>query len=154
MYLRFRHKKGQLYCYCVKHRNTVHQTCYIDCSDKEYKKYKSLKQRTDKQKELEDNRYSIIQKDLTRCFFCGGKPTDWHELIKGSNRKKSIRYGLCVRVCRKCHRKTEDDIEFYKKTRLKAQLYWQKYYHKTEEEFIKEFGRSWLCELKKGNDIS
>lgn len=144
LYLRVRHKKGRLYYYCTKHRNTVPKMCYIDCFDKEYKKYKPLKQRSDKQKKLEDSRYSIIQKDLNKCFFCGGKSIEWHELIKGTCRKKCIKWGLCVKVCRNCHIKTEEDVEFYKYTRIMAQKRWQEYYNKTIDDFIKEFGRSWI----------
>ncbi len=143
-YLRLRHKKGQLYYYCVKHRKIVLNSCYIGCSDKEYKNYKKLKQKTDKQKKLESSRYSIIQDDLNKCYFCNNKSQDWHELIKGTCRKKCIKYGLCVKICRTCHRRTEEDIEFYKETRKIAQKKWQEYYNKSEDDFIKEFGRSWL----------
>lgn len=144
LYLKIRHKKGQLYYYCTKLRKIVSKSCYIGCFEKEYKKYKRLKPKSQKQKELENNRYSIIQDDLSKCYFCGKKSQDWHELIKGTCRKKCIKYGLCIKVCRNCHRRTEEDTGFYKDTRKMAQKKWQEYYNKTEDEFIKEFGRSWL----------
>ena len=37
LYLRVRHKKGQLYYYCTKRREIVEKMCYTGCLDKEYK---------------------------------------------------------------------------------------------------------------------
>ena len=143
-YLKIRRKKGQIYYYCSKKRVNVLKTCYTECLDKEYKISKQMKKKTDKQRKLEDSRYSIIQQDLSKCYFCNNKSKDWHELIKGRNRKKCIHWGLCVKICRNCHEKTENDSEFYQETRKLAQIEWQKYYKKSKEEFIKEFGRSYL----------
>lgn len=143
-YLRVRHKRGELYYYCIKTSKIVLKTCYIECLDKEYKQYKKLKQKTSGQKALEDSRYSILQDNLNKCFFCSNKSTDWHELLKGKNRKNAIKWGLCVRICRSCHTKTETDSKFYQEGRILAQKTWQDYYKKNEEDFIKEFERNYL----------
>lgn len=143
LYLRVRHKKGQLYYYCTKRREIVEKTCYTGCLDKEYKIAKPIKQKSKKQKALENSRYSILQENLSKCFFCNNKATDWHELLKGRNRKKAIQWGLCLKLCRKCHEKTENDVEFYKEGRVLAQKSWIDYYDKNLEEFIKEFGKSY-----------
>lgn len=143
-YLKIRRKKGQIYYYCPKKRKNVVKTCYMECLEKEYKTPKQMKKKTDKQRKLEDSRFSIIQKDLSRCYFCNNKSKDWHELIKGRNRKKCIKWGLCVKICRDCHEKTEHDSKFYQETRKLAQIEWQKYYKKSKEEFIEEFWRSYL----------
>ena len=58
---------------------------------RQYKIPKQMKQKTNKQRKLEDSRYSIIQQDLSKCYFCNNKSKDWHELIKGRNRKKCIK---------------------------------------------------------------
>lgn len=144
LYLRVRHKKGKLYYFCTKISKNVSKTCYMECLDKEYKKYKRLKQKTSGQKALEDSRYSILQDDLNKCFFCSNKATDWHELLKGRNRKNCIKWGLCVRICRDCHIKTETDSNFYQEWQVIAQKIWQERYNKNEEDFIKEFGRNYL----------
>lgn len=144
LYLKVRKKNKGIYFYCTKSCKIVQKNCYSGCLDKEYKIYKSLKKKSNKQKKLENSRYSILQKELNACYFCNNKSQDWHELIKGTCRKKCIKWGLCVKVCRDCHRRTEEDTEFYKDTRKMAQKKWQEYYNKTEDEFIKEFGRSWL----------
>lgn len=143
VYLRIRQKNRQIYYYCTKMRENVQKCCYIGCLEKEYKK-KSIKQKSNKQKSLEENRFSILQNDLNKCYFCNNTATDWHELLKGRNRKKCIKWGLCIRLCRECHRKTEDDSSFYKETKKLAQIKWKEYYCKSNEEFINEFGRNYL----------
>ena len=144
VYLRFRHKKGQLYCYCIKKCENVSKTCYMGCLEKDYKKSTPLKQKSAKQKKIESERYSILQQDKSKCYFCNNKAVDAHELIKGINRKKCIKWGLVVYICRDCHRKTEEDSKFYKETKKMAQEVWQNHYNKTTEEFIKEFGKNYL----------
>lgn len=144
--LRVRKKNKEIYYYCTKNCKNVEKTCYMGCLDKEYKTPKKLKQKSNKQKALEQSRYSILQDNLNKCFFCNNKSIDWHELLKGRNRKKCIKWGLCIKICRGCHSKTEEDSEFYQKTRIIAQKKWQGYYKKSKEEFIKEFGRSYLKE--------
>ena len=144
VYLRFRHKQGKLYYYCFKKRENVSKTCYMGCLEKEYKKSAPLKQKSVKQKKIESERYSVLQQDKSKCYFCNNKAVDAHELIKGVNRKKCIKWGLVVYICRDCHRKTEEDSKFYKDTKKMAQEVWQNYYNKTTEEFIKEFGKNYL----------
>ena len=144
VYLRTRQKNKQIYYYCTKMRENVQKCCYIGCLEKEYKKYKQLKQKSNKQKQIESKRFSILQENKNKCYFCDKRAVDTHELIKGRNRKKCIKWGLVVYLCRECHRKTEEDIEFYKETRKLAQLKWKEYYRKGDEEFINEFGRNYL----------
>lgn len=144
LYKRFRHKKGIIYAYCIKKRQEVPLKCEIECAYKEYKIKKTLKSKSNKQKQLENKRYSIFQENKNKCFFCQNKAIDTHELLKGRNRKKCIKWGLVVYVCRECHRKTEENYEFYKETRKLAQKKWQEYYNKNEDDFRKEFGRNYL----------
>ena len=144
VYLRVRHKQGQIYYYCINKRENVQKCCYIGCLDKEYKIPKQLKQKSNKQKQIESKRFSILQENKNKCYFCDKRAVDTHELIKGRNRKKCIKWGLVVYLCRDCHRKTEEDIEFYKETKKYAQKMWQKHYNKTKQDFIDEFGRSYI----------
>lgn len=144
VYQRIRHKRGQIYYYCTKNRKNVPKTCYTDCLDKEYKIPKQLKQKSNKQKQIESKRFSILQQNKSKCYFCDKKAVDTHELIKGRNRQNCIKWGLVVYLCRDCHRRTEEDSDFYKETRKYAQKMWQKHYNKTKEEFTSEFGRNYL----------
>ena len=144
VYLRIRQKNRQIYYYCTKMRENVQKCCYIGCLEKEYKKYKQLKQKSNKQKQIESKRFSILQENKNKCYFCDKRAVDTHELIKGRNRKKCIKWGLVVYLCRDCHRKTEEDSVFYQETRKLAQKMWQKHYNKTKQDFIDEFGRSYI----------
>ena len=144
VYLRIRQKNRQIYYYCTKMRENVQKCCYIGCLEKEYKKNKQLKQKSNKQKQIESKRFSILQENKNKCYFCDKRAVDTHELIKGRNRKKCIKWGLVVYLCRDCHRKTEEDSVFYQETKKYAQKMWQKHYNKTKQDFIKEFGRNYL----------
>lgn len=80
------------------------------------------------------------------CVVCGFVPTDLHHVFSGTaNRKKSDKYGLTINLCRKHHREMHD------KPNQGLDLFWkqeaQHYYEAhigTREDFIKDFGRSWL----------
>ena len=144
VYLRIRQKNRQIYYYCTKMRENAQKCCYIGCLEKEYKKYNQLKQKSNKQKQIESKRFSILQENKSKCYFCDKRAVDTHELIKGRNRKKCIKWGLVVYLCRDCHRKTEEDSVFYQETKKLAQKMWQKHYNKTKQDFIDEFGRSYI----------
>ena len=144
LYLRQRQKNMEIYYYCVKSRRIAQKGCYIGCLDKEYKTPTKLKQKSNKQKSLEENRFSILQNNLNKCYFCNNTATDWHEMLKGRNRKKCIKWGLCIKICRNCHTRTENDSKFYQEGRILAQKVWQEHYKKNKEDFIKEFGRRYL----------
>lgn len=90
---------------------------------------------------------SIIQKSKF-CFLCGRGDTDEHHCIGGSNRHMSDKYGLTVRLCRKCHEiihNSDNDsmgkeAELYLK-RVAQKKFEEKYSH---ELWMKEFGRNYL----------
>lgn len=52
---------------------------------------------------LERMRYSILTKDLTRCFLCGKPKEHIHEIYFGKNRVNSMKWGCCVPLCYSCH---------------------------------------------------
>ena len=91
VYLRIRQKNRQIYYYCTKMRENVQKCCYIGCLEKEYKMPKQLKQKSNKQKQIESKRFSILQENKNKCYFCDKRAVDTHELIKGRNRKKCIK---------------------------------------------------------------
>ena len=72
-----------------------------------------------------------------------------HEVFFGSkNRKKSIEDGLVVFLTPEMHNMSDKGVHFNKEfdNYLKkiAQRTWQKYYNKSEQDFIKRYGRSYL----------
>ena len=62
-----------------------------------------MKSRSGKRKRLEDNRWSVFTEDLEHCYFCEKKASDVHEIIYGSNRWNSMRYGYVLPLCRTHH---------------------------------------------------
>ena len=98
---------------------------------------------------------SIMQNDLTRCFICGrtDQTLNRHEIFhadkKGVQRAKSKRMGLWVVLCHeRCHQFGKYDVHRCRDTDLllkqEAQQRAQDYYGLTTDDFIKEFGRSYL----------
>jgi len=88
------------------------------------------------------------------CFLCGrngnGDPLEEHHIFGGnSNRALSEKYGLKVWLCgERCHRNGKDSAHRSKKTALMlhqyGQMKWMEEQGKSVDDFIKEFGRSYL----------
>ena len=142
--LRIRSKGNIKYQVCLKNgkKGQINENlCYM-CPYKEFKKYKTLKNRSEKQKILEQNRYSILTYNLDNCFICGKEKNDIHEIYPGAKRIISIKNGFCIPLCRKCHQElTNNEVKS-----LVYKMICQKKYEKTHtrEEFIKLIGRNYL----------
>lgn len=101
-----------------------------------------MKKKSNKLAKLEKNRYSIFTNELHNCYYChiqeGKIDLDMHEVYGGSNRIRSIKNGLCVPLCRRCH-SNEMVIADLRK-------WCQRQYEKTHtrEEFIELIGKSYL----------
>ena len=71
-----------------------------------------------------------------------------HEVFGASNRQKSIEDGLVIFLKPEDHNMSEKGIhknrEFDLYAKRKAQLRWMEFYGKTEEQFRKRYGKSWL----------
>lgn len=71
-----------------------------------------------------------------------------HEVLFGPNRQKSIKYGLVVFLTPEMHNMSNSGVHFNREFDLYlkkiAQKTWQEYYNKTEDDFRKIFGRSYL----------
>lgn len=54
---------------------------------------------------MADKRFSIIQNNFNDriCYVCGRTNAHKHEIMFGSNRDLSIKYGLCVCLCQEHH---------------------------------------------------
>ena len=101
-----------------------------------------LKKKSSRLAKLEKNRFSIITKDLEHCYLCGNKKQELHELVEGKNRQASMKYGLVIPICRKCHTKVTNDKTLQDKLHKVGQKAFKKHY-KTEN-FIQIFGENYL----------
>lgn len=91
--------------------------------------------------------------DERRCFLCGRNgaedPLDRHHIFGGANRKKSEMYGLVVYLCHnRCHIfgkcSVHQNVKQMQKLKRYGQLKAMRDLHWSEEDFIKEFGKSYL----------
>lgn len=101
-----------------------------------------IKKKSNKLAKLERNRFSIITKDLEHCYLCKNKKDDLHELVEGKNRQVSMKYGLVIPICRKCHEIVTNDKTLQDKLHKVAQKEFKKHY-KTEN-FMQIFGQNYL----------
>ena len=102
-----------------------------------------IKQKSNKLAKKERDRFSILQEDDSKCFLCGKHfKLDKHEAFGGSNRQKSMQWGLVYYLCRKCHSKADIDeiIRDYLHDYAR-QIFIKKY---VEKLFLKEFGKNYL----------
>lgn len=102
------------------------------------KKLHRLKQKSSKLAKMERNRMSILTDNMNECFICGKKATDKHEVFRGRNRQKSMKYKLVVPLCRMCHILVDNDKEA---SELLLEEPTEKIFIKKygEEKFIEEF---------------
>lgn len=91
---------------------------------------------------------SILQDDLSVCWRCGRscEKLDRHEVWGGALRAKSKRLGLWVMLCHQtCHLNgVHKDAREAERLRKKAQRVAMKVYGWSKEEFINQFGRSYI----------
>lgn len=90
---------------------------------------------------------SIIT-DNQNCYLCGGIASDTHHCLMGNKRLLCDKYGLTVRLCRKCHMMIHNprtDQEKGLQTYLKrvAQTTFEDQIG-NRDDFIKIFGRNYL----------
>lgn len=78
------------------------------------------------------------------CYICGTtQGLHRHHLLHGTaNRKKAEQYGLVVYLCWKHHMQVHADPEMDRTFKMLGQRMFEETH--TREEFIKEFGRSYL----------
>lgn len=155
---RNRHKKGNLFHYCILKRKEV---CYEDCNHcnyKEYKTYKSLKSHSNRLNKREKERYSIIYHDLSKCCECGLKNGDFdsrinmytriekNEVFSGSYRQQSMIDGMVAPMCLYCHKRFHNDIDF----NLEYKVLFEKEYLKNHslDDFISKYGKDYIYKLE------
>lgn len=145
-YLRIKSKDYKKYLYCnnTNIKKEINFNNCRNCKYKEYKVVKKAKTKSSKLKNLESKRYSILQIDNSRCFNCNRhfNKLDKHEAFGGSNRTKSMEWGLVYYLCRECHSKADIDSNFRQYLHDYAREHFIEKYSK--EKFLKEFGKMYI----------
>ena len=98
-----------------------------------------MKKKSNKLAYKERKRVSVLTDDIDRCFICGMFKNDMHEIFGGSNRQKSIEHGLVIPICRLEHSNIKNYEEWLH--RIGQKKFEETH---TREEFIKEFGKSFI----------
>lgn len=109
---------------------------------KEKKKVTKIKKKKYKLAKLENNRFSIITENLDKCFICGAKKEELHEVFEGKNRQMSMKYGLVIPICRKCHKSIPNNKTLREKIHKVGQKAFKNRYK--NENFMKIFGKNYL----------
>ena len=112
-----------------------------NCKYKEYKTYKPLRQKSSKQTKIEKERFSLFTDDLSKCYFCDNKKDDMHEIFSGRNRANSMKYRLCLPICRSCHIKYQNDHIFNEIWHIRGQLKFEEVY--PDLEFLDIFKKNY-----------
>ena len=100
-----------------------------------------MKKKTSKLAKLERDRFSIITYDLTRCIICGMPKHDLNEIYPGRNRQNSMKWGLVIPMCRRCHTEYTNNREM----QLKWMKLGQKAFQDTYDlDFLEIFKRNYL----------
>lgn len=92
---------------------------------------------------------SIMQND-DYCYLCGGNGgywgLDWHHVFGASNRSKSEKYGLKVKLCHEsCHLYgVHKKADLSAKLKREAQIKAMDYYGWSVDDFIREFGENYI----------
>ena len=143
VHLRIRAKDYKKYMYCKRKKKEISfKDCKI-CKYKEFKQIKELKKKSNKLKKLESKRFSILTDNMQICYICNkARKDDLHEVFEGSNRQTSMKWGLVIPICRKCHGEWKINKEIKEAVRKEAKEKFYKLYSK--EKFLEVFGKFYI----------
>lgn len=80
---RIRTKDYKRYFYCIKKRHEIILQDCRNCSEIDLKRNKTIKKKSTRLANLENNRTSILQEDNNKCFLCKRNiKTDKHEAFR------------------------------------------------------------------------
>ncbi|MCI8700030.1 MAG: hypothetical protein HFJ47_01650 [Clostridia bacterium] len=143
IHLKIRTKKYEKYIYCKQRKKKIEFKECNNCKYREFKKAKELKKKSNKLKSLESKRYSIITDNLKVCYICKQKKKDdLHEIFGGSNRIKSMVWGLVIPICRGCHQEWKINKNMREEYQQEAQRIFEKEHG--YELFMTEFKKNFL----------
>lgn len=92
---------------------------------------------------------SIIS-PIKKCAICGKKDNlHLHHILYGKNRKKADEDGLTIYLCYEHHEGTngvhgKNGHKLDMLLKKRAEYNWLAYYNKTEDDFIKRYGKNYL----------
>ena len=91
---------------------------------------------------------SIIARTSEYCYICAkyGNLEKHHCLHGTANRRLADEDGLFVWLCRNCHTRLHDKGIGDKGLQIVAEKAWMQHYGKTEEDFIKRYGKNYILE--------
>lgn len=102
-----------------------------------------MKNKSNKLAKLERNRTSLFTDNKDKCMFCSSTyQLTWHEIYSGRNRQNSMKYKLCLRMCKRCHEEKQNDKNFNDFWRKKGQTMFNETYPNLD--FEKIFKRNYL----------
>ena len=135
--------------YCKRLRKEIQLRECVECKYKEYKnqnvKTNIIKNKNIKSSKLERERFSLFTDNKDKCMFCDSNyQLTWHEIFRGKNRENSMKYGLCLRMCLRCHERFQEDKSFNNYWHKLGQKKYMQYYNKTKDDFISIFRRNYL----------
>ena len=143
IHLRIRTKDYKKYIYCKQKKKEINFKDCKTCKYKEFKQVKELKKKSNKLKKLESKRFSILTDNMQICYICNkARKEDLHEIFEGSNRQTSMKWGLVIPVCRKCHTKCDTDKYIKLMIQQEAKEKFYKLYSK--EKFLEVFGKFYI----------
>ncbi len=93
--------------------------------------------------------WSVFTDDMEHCIETGSLQCHRHHIFGASNRNKSEKYGFVIPIVWYLHEFNKESIHANPnkgldlKWKRKAQEYYEAHYG-TREDFIREFGRSWI----------
>ena len=91
-----------------------------------------MKYKTNKLRQLEKSRKSVITVDLERCYICKRPKDDLHEIFPGRNRLNSIKYGFVLPLCRYHHQMIHTNSKMANEFKKECQKIYEKDHSRAE----------------------
>ena len=93
-------------------------------------------------------RWSLIQPDLDKCWFCDETQNlHKHEVFYGTaNRQKSIAWGMVVALCPRHHNMSSDGVHYNRKRDLELKRHAQRVFEEKHghDQFMAVFHKNYL----------
>ena len=104
LYMKVRTKKGQRYFYCSLKKCEVDYGACFTCLDKEYKKFKRIKQYSKHKETTSKETYEeVFKRDKGQCALCYTRFNLHLHHINGRGKGKTNNPKNCIMLCQNCH---------------------------------------------------
>ena len=106
------------------------------------KNKRTIKKRSNKLSRAEKGRFSIIAPNLDNCVMCGKKKHHLHEIFFGTGKRQlSMKYGLVIPLCYKCHDIIHKEAVLQDIWHIKGQTLFEQAYPNLD--FLEIFGENY-----------